>query len=50
MRNSDECSGYIIVMDVAVNYAVMEVLYLQSFLCSGLICEVVAEIGMVGEC
>jgi len=50
MMNSDDCSGYIIVMGVAVNYTEAEVLYLQWFLCSGLICEDAAKIVMAGEC
>ena len=42
--------GDIIVIVVVVNYAAAEVLYLQWFLCDGLICEDAAEIVMVGEC
>ena len=48
--NSDDRSGYIIVMGVTVNYVVAEVLYLRWFLCGGLICEDAAEIVIVGDC
>jgi hypothetical protein len=48
--NWGNCDGCIVVVDVPVDCAVAEVLYLRWFLCGRLISDDAAEIVMVGEC
>ena len=44
------CTGDIVVVDVPMDCVVVEVLYLQWFLCGRLISDDAAEVIMVGEC